>query len=177
MKKPSLTELLDLLNKPALLKWANKQGLQGIDISIDRTRRLQAGTSIHKQIENFNLHGTPFESPTTETNYRRFIYGKEILDMEHEIETEWFTGRIDMRYKDMGNTYIVDFKNNCKRVYLENLLQLIGYSIAKPCDRLAIISVPTFTVFHVNVKDRKPYEEILKALSIVYQNKKIVEYV
>jgi len=36
MKKPSVTELLRILDKPALLNWANKQGLLGIDISVKR---------------------------------------------------------------------------------------------------------------------------------------------
>lgn len=174
MKKPTVTQLLKLLDKPALLKWANKQGLAGIDISIDQDRFLRAGTSIHTQIEQYHSNGVPFQNPDHEMNYKRFISGKVILDMEKEIETDWFTGRYDMRYKHGDTIYLVDFKNNSKGVYFENKLQLVAYSMAIPCDRIAVISVPMFTTNHIVIEDRKPYEEIIKALSIIYQNKQLI---
>ena len=52
MKKPSVTQLLDLIAKPALISWANKQGLMGIDTSEKRKKILLNGTSLHSQIEN-----------------------------------------------------------------------------------------------------------------------------
>ena len=162
------------MDKPALLKWANKQGLQGIDISIDRDKYLRAGTSIHSQIENFHINKTPFQNIDHENNYKRFISGKIILDMETEIETEWFTGRYDMRYKHGETVYLVDFKNNSKGVYFENKLQLVAYSMACECDRIAVISVPEFVTYHIVIEDRKPYEEIIKALSIIHQNKALI---
>lgn len=171
MKKPSVTQLIKLLDKPALLKWANKQGLAGIDISIDRDRFLRAGSSIHTQIENFHSAGTPFQNPDTETNYKRFISGKVVLDFEQDIETAWFTGRYDMRYQYGNTKYLIDYKNNSKGVYFENKLQLVAYGMAVECDRFAVVSVPSFTTFHVIIEDRKPYEEIIKALSIIYTNK------
>lgn len=174
MKKPSVTQLLKLLDKPALLNWANKQGLAGIDINIDKDRFLKAGTSIHNQILNYHEHGTPFQNIDTENNYKRFMSGKIILDIEKDIETEWFTGRLDARLKHGETIYLIDYKNNSKGAYFENKLQLVSYGMAVECDRFAVVSVPTFTTYHIIVEDRKPYEEIIKALSIIYQNKKLI---
>jgi hypothetical protein len=169
--KPSVTDLLKLLDKPALLSWANKKGLEGIDISKERSKWLNAGTSIHSQIENYIKNGDPFISEIDQSYFDCFIFDKEILGLECKIETEWFTGRYDIKVKWMDKVYIMDFKNKSKKIYFENKLQLIAYAMAEPCDCFAIVSVPSFTVMNFNVKDRKPYEEILKNLSNIYKLK------
>lgn len=166
--------MIKILDKPALLKWANKQGLLGIDISIDKDRFLRAGSSIHNQIEQYHINKTPFHNPEVEENYKRFTSGKLILDIETEIETEWFTGRYDMRYQYGSTKYLIDYKNNSKGVYFENKLQLVAYGMAVDCDRFAVVSTPMFITHHIVIEDRKPYEEIIKALSIIYTNKLLV---
>jgi len=173
-KKPSVTELTGLLDKPALLNWANKQGLQGIDITESRKKYLKDGSSIHDQIEQYHLNGKPFLIPEHENNYLKFIQGKEIISVEQKIETQWFTGRIDAVISIDGITYIVDYKSNQRGVYMENKLQLVGYSMAIKCDSFAIVSVPDFTFIEVEIKDRKPYEEMIKALSVIYTNKQLL---
>ena len=175
MKKPSISQLLALLDKPALLNWANKQGLQGIDISKERSKWLNAGTSIHNQVEKFVNNGTPFLNKVDQDNFSRFISDKEIIDLEKNIETEWFIGRYDFKVEFNGKILLIDFKNNAKNVYLENKLQLVAYSMAEKCDLLAIVSVPAFTQFDVIIEDRKPYEDILKSLSNIYYCKKQIE--
>ena len=62
MKKPHVTQLLDLLNKPALLNWANKIGLQGINIDEFRKNALRKGSARHREIENFLIDNIPFEN-------------------------------------------------------------------------------------------------------------------
>ena len=166
--KPSVTDLIKLLDKPALLNWANKQGLLGIDISKERTKWLNKGTSIHSQIENFIRKGEPFISEVDQSYFKCFIFDKEILGLENNIETEWFTGRYDIKVKWRDKIYLMDFKNNAKRIYFENKLQLVAYSMAEKCDSMAIVSVPSFSVMNFSVQDRKPYEEILKCLSKIH---------
>lgn len=173
-KKPSVTELTGLLDKPALLNWANKQGLQGIDITESRKKYLKDGSSIHDQIEQYHLNGTPFLIPENESNYLKFIEGKEIVSVEHKIETQWFTGRVDAIISIDGITYIIDYKSNQRGVYLENKLQLVGYSMSVKCDKFAIVSVPDFTLIEVDISDRRPYEEILKGLSHIYKYKQLL---
>ena len=166
-----------LLDKPALLNWANKQGLLGIDINKDRNKWLNAGTSIHNQISNFHVNKTPFQSQDVEDRYKRFISGKIVLDCEKDIETDWFQGRLDMRIKDGNDIIMVDYKNNAKGVYFEHKLQLVGYGMGVECNKFQIVSLPMFTVMAVVIQDRKPYEEILKALSHIYKYKNIIENV
>jgi len=173
--KPTVTQLLKLLDKPALLNWANKQGLKGIDINQERKKYLNDGTSIHSQIENFIRHGEQFDSEYAQFQFTKFIENKEILGIENKIETEWFKGRYDIKLKYNDKIYLVDFKSNAKRIYLENKLQLVAYGMAEECDSFAVVSVPDFTIMNFNVKDRKPYEEILKSLSIIYNCKNEIE--
>jgi len=174
MKKPSVTELLKILDKPALLNWANKQGLLGIDISIARKKWLNDGTSIHSQIENYLLNGVPFLDSSTQAVFENFIENKEVIAVEKQIETDWFTGRIDFKFKMDGFVYVSDWKSNQRGIYIENKLQLVAYGMAEPCDKYCIISVPDFTLIQVEIPDAIPYIEILKALTIIYQNKQLI---
>ncbi len=173
IKKPSISELLQLLDKPALLYWANKQGLAGIDIKEQKKVDKAIGTDIHSKIERFVKHGEQFEEQEA---FIKFISGKEILGMEQDIETDFFTGRYDLKMKSDGLIYMVDYKKNHKAIYLENRLQLIAYSMAEPCDKFAIVSAPDFTVMPVDMPDREPYQEIIKALSHIYYNKRILGF-
>lgn len=174
MKKPSVTELIALLDKPALLKWANQKGLEGIDISKERSKWLGAGLSIHSQIEGYVKSGTPFISKDDELRFCDFLKDKDIISYETDIETEWFVGRYDMKIKWKDKTYIIDFKNNAKRVYFEHKLQLVAYSMADPCDAYAIVSVPSFTVMNIKIENIEPYHEIMKSLSSIYTHKQTI---
>lgn len=63
---PGVTTVLGIMNKPALVKWANTLGLQGIDSSayVDETARV--GTLAHEMIQEYlggrrgtGMHTTP----------------------------------------------------------------------------------------------------------------------
>jgi len=173
--KPSVTQLLSLLDKPALLNWANQQGLKGIDVKKERSKWLNAGSSIHKQIENYVRKGEPFISGIVQLLFNEFISDKEILGIECKIESELFTGQYDLKVKWNDKTYIMDFKNNSKKIYFENKLQLIAYGMIEQCDSFAIVSVPGFVIMNFKVEDRKPYEEIIKALANIHYHKWLIE--
>ena len=177
MKKPSVTELLQLLDKPALLGWANSQGLKGIDISKERSKWLNAGTSIHCQIERFIVDCIPFDDPKDQLKCEKFLDKYEVIDIETNIETDYFIGRYDLKAKskETGKTYIIDFKRKCKKIYLEHKLQLVAYSMASECEGLMIVGVPDFKIFDIQIEDRTPYQEIMKSLSVIYQNKQKIE--
>jgi hypothetical protein len=176
--KPSVSKLLDLLNKPALLGWANKIGLEGIKLDEYRRDVMKKGTSIHNQIERFQRDKTPFINPVVQKRYIEFMKDKRILFFEEKIETEYFQGRLDIMFEWNGKFYICDFKSNHKKLYLENKLQLVAYRMAKSCDNLAIISVPDFTLIESNIEDFYSYEEILKSLSNIYKIKETInEYI
>ena len=140
--KPSVTELIKLLDKPALLNWANKIGLEGIGLDEYRKKVMKDGTSIHKQIEMYVKDKTPFENNLHQLGFDNYFSNKKIVSIESNIETEWFKGRQDIRIEYKGKEYICDFKSNQKYIYFENKLQLVAYRMAENCDGLGIISFP-----------------------------------
>jgi len=174
MKKPSVTELIKLLDKPALLSWANKQGLIGVDITKKRKEWLNYGTSLHNQIYEYITTGTPLIKESDMNNYNFFFKDKEILSVECKVENEYFTGTYDLIYKKNNKIYLSDYKSNAKNIYFENKLQLVAYSMCVDCDALSIISIPDFKEMPFNISDKEPYIEILKSLSIIYKQKQLI---
>lgn len=171
IKKPSVTDLLDLLNKPALMKWANRIGLQGTSLDEYRKQAKARGTSIHAEIEGFFRDGTTLTCPHSQASLERFLSGKKVIAYESPLETEWFVGRCDLIVEHSGVKYLCDFKSS-DGIYLETVLQLAAYQMAEPCGAAAIVVVPEFRFKELIVKDFTPYEEILKALSGIYTAKK-----
>lgn len=172
--KPALTTLIKMLDKPALLSWANKIGLEGIRLNEYRKKVTGDGTSLHKQIEDYHFKNIPFKDPKHQENFDNYFKDKLILDLEEKIETDYFQGRLDLRINYKGKIYLCDFKSNHKRVYFENILQLAGYRMDSKCDGVGIISIPDFTFIPVKVEDFTPYEEILKNLSNIYKLKQTI---
>jgi len=164
--KPSVTQLLDMLAKPALITWANEQGLAGVNIKTMRDKAKLAGTSMHSQIERKD-----FTDPTHAANFARFMSDKELIDQEQSIETEWFVGRYDSRIKWRDLTYLIDYKKSRRhRVYFEHRLQLAAYGMGVAADRFAIVATPDFVPVEVALeRHRKEYEGIMIALSKIWQ--------
>jgi hypothetical protein len=169
--KPTVTQIIGLLDKPALLNWANKQGLKGIDISLERKKWLNDGTSNHSQIENYLKNKTPFLNSENQQRFEQFISNYEVLEIEKKVECEWFVGRFDIKLRDKRGIYICDFKNNQSNIYFENKLQFTAYKMCENSDYIAIISTMDFNFIPIYIQDYKPYETILKCLSKIYQLK------
>jgi hypothetical protein len=172
--KPTVTELLNILNKPALMKWANKIGLQGIALDEYYEKSKKAGTSLHKQIEEYLLHGVQFENNHVQLAFQQFQQDKVFKEIEANIETEHFRGRLDAKiiYKD--NLYLCDFKSN-DGIYLEQKLQLTAYRMSDRNCKIAIVKIPEFTFREVIITDYKPYEELIIELSKIYYLLKLVK--
>jgi hypothetical protein len=170
-KIPSITKLLQLLDKPALLNWANKIGLEGIRLDEYQSKSKAKGNSYHNQVEAMIKHNKEIEDPFLREQYHLFFDGSEILESEKIVKGEHWQGRFDIKFKRNEVTYLCDFKSNAKRVYLENKLQLVAYSELEKVDAIGIISLPDFKYHPVIIKDRKPYLGILRALSHIYKCK------
>lgn len=166
--KPSVTKLLELLDKPRLLEWANRIGLQGIEINKYRQEVMGKGTSLHKQIERYYKDKIPFIDAEIQRKFLEFMKDKRVLYFEENIETEYFKGRLDVMFEWNNKFYICDFKLNKTKLYLENKLQLTAYRMAKTCNNVACINIPEFTIIESGITDFYPYEEILKSLSNIY---------
>ena len=57
---PGSTTVCGVLNKPALVRWANQLGLQGIDSTKYTDKAAKIGTLIHAMVES-HITGNPIE--------------------------------------------------------------------------------------------------------------------
>jgi ATP-dependent exoDNAse (exonuclease V) beta subunit len=171
MNQPSVTQLLSLLDKPALLNWANKIGLEGVSLEEHRAKSKSVGRLFHEQVEAKIKTGKEIEDPELRKNYDSFFSGATILESEKVVSCEHWQGRFDVKFSRNGMTYLCDFKSNANGVYLENKLQLVAYSEIEQVDEIGIISLPDFKYFQVRIKDRKPYVGILRALNHIHKCK------
>ena len=137
---PGVTTILGLLNKPALVKWANNLGLQGIDSSKYRDEMADIGTLAHYFIM-CSLTKQPLD---TEGYSREQIERAEnclmsfwAWEKEHTIEpllveealvsdAGGFGGTVDLYCMLDGKPTLIDFKTG-KAVYPEMLYQLAAY--------------------------------------------------
>ena len=139
-KVPGVTTVLNILNKPALVIWANRLGLQGIDSSKYRDEMADIGTLAHQMIVDY------FKGEKTDTG----DYSQTQIDLAencllsfwewekgHKIEVilaetplvsqEYgFGGTIDCFCKLDGQPTLLDFKTG-KAIYPEFFYQLAAY--------------------------------------------------
>jgi len=139
-KVPGVTTVLGVLNKPALVIWANRLGLQGIDSSKYRDGMADIGTLAHQMIVDY------FKGEETDTNE----YSKSQIDAAencllsfwewekgHKIEVilaeiplvsreHGYGGTIDCFCKLDGQPTLLDFKTG-KAIYPEFFYQLAAY--------------------------------------------------
>lgn len=168
-KKPSVTELIKLLDVPALMSWANRIGLEGIGLKDYRKKSGNEGKAIHKAIENDFKHGIKYENE----KFQLFKSKYEVVQVEPQIECEHYTGRADVLLNDkFGLSCLFDFKN-ADVIYFEQMLQLVAYKrILKP-DKIGIVNTTSFneTVIDLTEYQEKQYSNVLSALVLIYNSK------
>lgn len=162
-----------MLDKPALMRWANKIGLEGIKLDDYKSKSKQNGTEVHEAIENYLKFNLLPDDELLCNKLQKFFSDKEILDIEKTVETPYFIGRFDIKLKWKGIVFLCDYKSNGK-VYFETKLQLAAYRMAEPCDHIAVIHVPEFLIRPVDV-NAELYEPFLKTLSELYVLKNKIE--
>lgn len=138
---PGTTTVLGILNKPALIKWANNLGLQGIDSNKYRDEMAEIGTLAHQMIVDY------FNQKETDTSeYSQVQIDKAenclisfwewerhqdliVLLAEKPIVSEAFKygGTIDCYCTLNGKPTLLDFKTG-KAIYPEYFYQLAAYS-------------------------------------------------
>ena len=171
--KPSVTNLIDMLDKPALMRWANKIGLEGIKLDEYKSKSKDNGSQTHEAIENYLKFNILPDDELLSNRLQNFFRDKEVLEIEKTIETPYFIGRFDIKLKWKDIVFICDFKSNGK-VYFETKLQLAAYRMAESCDHLAVVHVPEFLIRPVDV-NAELYEPFLKNLSELYILKNRIE--
>lgn len=138
---PGVTTVLSsVLAKPALVAWANKLGLEGIDSSkyVDQSARI--GTLAHYLVQ-CHLTGetpdmetySPFEIDKAENallSYYEWERSRNIVTIYNEMplvsEQYKYGGTIDCYCTIDGDIWLLDFKTG-KAIYSEMLIQLAAY--------------------------------------------------
>jgi len=137
---PSVTTILGILNKPALLDWAWKCGCDGLDYKAVRDQAGDIGTLVHYLIM---CHLTKTEPDTSEYSAQDIEKAENCLikywDWEKGHETEpvlvetplvsdvyQFGGTIDFFGVIDGQPTLLDFKTG-KAIYPEFFYQLAAY--------------------------------------------------
>ena len=143
---PSVTTILGILNKPALVKWANNLGLQGIDSSKFVDEKARIGTLAHAMIQAFIsaeisgeqmelnlLDYTPNQQKQAGLSYLKFSKWWKENDIEPIVSEKYlisedyrYGGTIDFFCKLNGEHTLVDFKTS-KAIYSDHLYQLAAY--------------------------------------------------
>ncbi len=155
---PGVTTVLGVLAKPALIPWANKMGLQGIDTTKYVDRAAQAGTAAHAMIEA-HLKGEEFDpSPypadlldLAENGFLKYLewegaHEVELIGSEMPLVSGSYRygGTVDLYAFLDGIPTLIDFKTNSLGVYDEMRHQVIAYKAlleeaGHPVERVIII--------------------------------------
>ena len=189
---PGVTTIIGQLNKPALIIWANRLGLQGIDSSKFRDDKADIGTLAHEMI----LAHLSKRKPETEDYSKNQIDAAEnaflsYLEWEkgHKIEpilTEKqlvserykYGGTLDFYGLVDGVLEVTDFKTG-SGIYDEMWLQVSAYGnlVPGPTNRYRILNIPRTEdeSFKEEVKTDLSlhFEAFLKLLDFYYINKQI----
>lgn len=139
---PGVTTILGILNKPALVSWANRLGLQGIDSSKYVDKMADIGTLAHEMVAA-HLRGE--ECDTSEYSANDIEKAETCVikyydwEKEHPIEPVLveaplvsgmyrFGGTIDCLAKLNDELVLIDLKTG-KAIYGEMFYQLAGYRL------------------------------------------------
>jgi hypothetical protein len=137
---PGVTTITGILNKPALVKWANNLGLQGIDSSKYVDDKAAIGTLCHKMVEDY-INGketdfsdyTPNQKSQAENGFIKFLdWEKEndfkCLDSELQLvsEAHQYGGTCDIYAMLNGKLTLIDIKTS-KACYDDQYTQVVAY--------------------------------------------------
>ena len=134
------TTITGILNKPALVRWANNLGLKGIDVSKFVDDLANVGTLAHLMVENYLkkqetdfLDYTQNERDRAENAVIKFFdWEKEndfkIIESEMKLvsENHQFGGQCDIYAMLNGKKTLIDLKTS-KACYSEHYTQVSAY--------------------------------------------------
>ena len=140
---PSVTQILGVVAKPALVPWANNLGLQGIKYHEVTKRQTSIGSITHyfisQEIKNESrdpslLSDYTLEELTqAEKYFQTFLKWKQSCNEIEFLHSELalisylgYGGTIDAIIRENNRTYIVDFKTS-PNIYPEHKAQVAAY--------------------------------------------------
>lgn len=139
---PGVTTVLGILAKPALVPWANKLGLQGIDVSKYVDSLADVGTLAHRIVEAYlkkeevdYLDYTPNQRTLAENAAKKFFEWEKkndfsVIKSELQLVSEkyYFGGTCDIYANLNGKKTLIDIKTS-KACYAEHFTQVAAYKI------------------------------------------------
>jgi hypothetical protein len=137
---PGVTTVLGVMNKPALVPWANKLGLQGIEVGKYVDVLAEIGTIAHEMIlchvknEKFNTENMPPDLIDKAENSflsyleweRRHKVEPILCEVPMVSERFQYGGTVDFYGKIDGQYEVVDYKTG-KAIWPEHLYQVAAY--------------------------------------------------
>ena len=139
---PGVTTVLSELQSPeGLIKWANDLGIIGKNAWREKKKAAEIGQDSHFLLQNHLLKKEVFIEGFSEEVLNAYFSGRRFLEavplralhVELRMRCECglhepYGGTIDLVYEDfLGRVGILDWKT-AKKLYENNLLQLIGYT-------------------------------------------------
>lgn len=190
---PGATTITGLLNKPFLITWANRLGLEGIDSSKYTDEAAQIGTLAHAMIEA-DLQGVNIDWNLYSQQQRDLAENALISFYEwkgrHQIDPIFcekqmvsdkllYGGTVDCYCMLDGVATLLDFKTG-KAIYDEYFVQLAAYAellkeAGLPVDQVRILRVgrdETEGFEERSVPDTSKYFKIFRNLLEIYYIKK-----
>jgi hypothetical protein len=176
-KLPSVTTILNVINKPFLVKWANKMGLQGVNVEEYNKGITGIGTLVHARIQAF-LENVPLDdrgytekeisiSLSCFNEFMRWYNShsiERILTEKSFVSEEYkFGGTIDAFLVVDGIPTIIDFKTS-NQISSEYYSQLAAYDILlrehgfSP-EKSAILRLPKTNDGNLSVQSSYEYVE------------------
>ena len=158
---PGVTTVLGLLNKPALVRWANNLGLQGVDVSKYVDDKADIGTLGHllitdalqgiktdtsdftkKQIDRAENCALSFWEWEKEHPIREAI----IVETPLVSEAHRFGGTLDLLVKINGTQELIDLKTG-SGIYPEHLYQVAALKVlleenGYQVDKCRVLNIP-----------------------------------
>lgn len=171
--KPSVTELIEMLDKPALMKWANKIGLEGIRLDDYKSKSKEQGISLHETIGNYLNYGLLTDDADLNDRIAKFFSDKEVIGIEQTVENDYLKGRYDIKIKWQGILFICDFKSS-QGVYFETKLQLSAYTMIESDCIPAVIHLPELLIRPITI-DQNIYNDFLINLSKLWSLRKQID--
>lgn len=167
---PGVTTILGEANKPALMEWAYKLAIQGIDYKKVRDQAADVGTASHFICECYIKQRNPvFKDLDNEIvskatrSFKKFqefwdTSGFKTIEVESQLvsETQWFGGTIDYVVENReGNLLLMDLKTS-KGIYESYVAQVAAYSKLWNENRERKISA--WSIFRIGKEDPEDQE-------------------
>ena len=137
---PGVTTILSVLSKPALISWANRMGLDGIDTNKYVDEKADIGTCCHYMIQcdvngvEPDLSGySPNNVKQADNGFQKWLAWKsvhsfELIMSEHQMVSEEhrFGGTLDLYGTVDGVLSLVDIKTSGSGIYSDMKHQVAG---------------------------------------------------